>query len=331
MLFVCCGLLFSLALLPVTAVQTEANPTVKELSYENEQLEMAYLLYLPEDFDESKTYRLVLFLHGAGDRGYDYETLHRIDYGFITTMLNTEAYAKDTILLVPQCPEPYLWVEDSWAEGAYTVANEPSPATKAAKELVDQTVREYPIDENRIYACGVSMGGMGVWELLARYPGFFAAAAPICGCLDESKIDAYAQTPIFTANDLRDTIVGALPTKRVAETLKAQGADIVYKIYDTTVRQDTTYHSTWIDAFAEDTSENNMYAFLFSRVKTPAPEPTPKPSFTEATKIEQRASWNVWAYLACALPVVIALTAAVIFVNKRANRTKGERIDHEKL
>jgi predicted peptidase len=219
---------------------------------------------LPENYNPEKSYRLVLFMHGAGDRGFSFDMLHKIDYGFVTTFMNDPMCHDNTILLIPQCPIPYLWVEDSWASGEYTMTNTPSPAIEAVKQLVDFVVDEYTVDKSLIYAVGVSMGGMAVWDMVARYTDFFAAVAPICGCLDESKIEEYLKTPIFTANDPRDTIVGADPTIRITQELKARGADIMYKQYDTDIRNDSSYHSTWIDAFSLDKSEDNLYNFIFS-------------------------------------------------------------------
>ena len=117
-----------------------------------------------------------------------------------------------------------------------------------------------------MYVCGVSMGGMGVWDLIARYPGYFAAAAAICGCLDESKADLYAQTPVFTAHDLGDTVVGALPTAHMAQTLQNTGADIVYKTYDIGAR-DSSRHSVWLDVFVDTDSAGNVYETLFSHAR----------------------------------------------------------------
>lgn len=233
--------------------------------FQTEETEIAYSLYLPPNYSQDQKYSFVLFLHGAGDRGKNHDQLLSSHYGFVETLVSSNEYKNNTIILIPQCPEPYLWVDASWDTGSYTIKEEPTPALKAVKLLMDQIVSNYSIDNSRIYACGVSMGGMGVWDLLARYPQYFAAAAPICGALDETKINEYLQTPIFTANDLRDTIVGANPTCNVMQKLKNLGADVVYKIYDAGVRNDDTFHSTWIDSFQLDQSEDNVYNFLFSR------------------------------------------------------------------
>ena len=270
-----------------TSEQTQHEKVkIEEKTFQNDTFEMAYLLYLPQDYDPEKSYRLILFMHGAGDRGFSFDMLRKIDYGFVTTFMEDPTCHDNTILLIPQCPVSYLWVEDSWTSGEYTMTNAPSPAIEAVKQLVDFVVEEYTVDKSLIYAVGVSMGGMAVWDMVARYTDFFAAVAPICGCLDESKIEEYLKTPIFTANDPRDTIVEADPTIRVTQELKARGADIVYKQYDTDIRNDFSYHSTWIDAFSLDKSEDNLYNFIFSYRRELEPEED-KPNFDTITENEQ--------------------------------------------
>lgn len=261
----CFVLFMSFSCMAVADSHVNETIRVEEHVFQSDGLEMAYLLYLPQDYDPSESYRLVLFMHGAGDIGFDFERLHNIDYGFVTAFKENAAYYENTILLIPQCPSPYIWVDD-WATGSYAMQSEPTVPIAMTKQLSEYVIQMYSVDRSCIYAVGVSMGGMAVWDMLARYPDFFAAAAPICGSLDETKISEYARTPIFTANDIRDTIVGAEPTARVAEQLKSMGADIVYKQYDTAVRGDIeSYHSSWVDAFSLDTSENNLYSFVFSK------------------------------------------------------------------
>lgn len=248
-----------------TAAQTNVVELFEQHNFMHNNIDMAYNLYLPNNYNANNNYRLVLFLHGAGDRGNNHVAPLNAGYGFIETLLNSDSYKNDTIILVPQCPEPYLWVENSWVTGEYTFSDTPSPAINLVKLLTDKIVNDYAVNKNKIYVSGVSMGGMAVWDLIARYPSYFAAAAPICGALDTTKIDSYIKTPIFTCNDIRDTIINAQPTVNVYNTLKSQNADIVYKNYDTSVRSDQSYHSSWIDAYSLDTSENNVYNFLFSK------------------------------------------------------------------
>ena len=226
---------------------------------------MKYNLYLPQDYNADGNYRLVLFLHGAGDIGDNCVAPLNANYGFVETLVTNDLYKNDTIILVPQCPTGYVWVDGGWATGKYTYSETPSYAINLVKKLTDQIANDYAVNKNKIYACGVSMGGMAVWDLIARYPKYFAAAAPICGAVDESKFGSYMSTPIFTCNDQRDKIIKADPTVNVYNMLNELNCDIVYKNYDTSIRNDNTYHSSWIDAFSLDQSEDNIYNFMFSK------------------------------------------------------------------
>ena len=136
-----------------TSEQTQHEKIkIEEKTFQNDTFEMAYLLYLPQDYDPEKSYRLILFMHGAGDRGFSFDMLRKIDYGFVTTFMEDPTCHDNTILLIPQCPVPYLWVEDSWTSGEYTMTNAPSPAIEAVKQLVDFVVEEYTVDKSLIYA-----------------------------------------------------------------------------------------------------------------------------------------------------------------------------------
>lgn len=241
--------------------------TIVKSYFKNDEIEIAYVLYLPKNFNVNKRYNFVIFLHGAGDIGKDHDRILKIDYGFISSILSNPSLADNTIILVPQCPQPYTWVNENWATGQYEFSKTPSPPLLAVKQLSDQICKDYPVDKSKIYVSGVSMGGMATWDLIARYPNYFAAAAPICGCLDPSQIEQYLKTPIFTCNDIRDIVINANPTKNTCEKLENLGADIVYKPYDTSIRNDSSFHSSWIDAFLLDKSENNVYNFLFSKTK----------------------------------------------------------------
>lgn len=251
---------------PVQAADSFLVAQTQAAVYEGGPIDLPYRIYLPEGYDGEGSYRLVLFLHGAGERGDDNLAPVNANYGFAESIVRSGKYREDTILLIPQCPAGMQWVDLPWTTGAYTMPRRMSTALEAAKGLLDETVNTYAVDASCVYACGVSMGGMGVWDLLARYPGYFAAAAAICGCLDESKAELYAQTPVFTAHDPGDTVVGAQPTARMAAALGEMGAEIVYKTYDIGAR-DSTRHSSWIDVFADTSSADNVYDFLFSHTR----------------------------------------------------------------
>ena len=138
-------------------------------------VEYDYLLYLPNHYGTAdKKWPLVLFLHGAGERG---DNLARVKvHG--PPMLIEKGHSFPFILVSPQCPKDVWWD----AEGL--------------NALLDEIVAKYAVDENRIYVTGLSMGGYGTWDLAIRYPNRFAAIAPICGggtpFLAARKVEAHA-------------------------------------------------------------------------------------------------------------------------------------------
>ena len=121
-----------------------------------------YVMYLPEDFDETKKYPLVFFLHGAGERGDDLDIACRFGY-----MKHVRESGREYpfIFVAPQCPRDKYW-------GCYT---------ESLLAFLDYLTSRLPIDEDRIYLTGLSMGGTGTWMLAMAAPDRFAAIAPVCG------------------------------------------------------------------------------------------------------------------------------------------------------
>ncbi len=121
-----------------------------------------YVKYLPRDYDETKKYPLVFFLHGAGERGEDLDIGSR--HGF---MKHVREDGRDYpfIFIAPQCPDNKYW-------GCYT---------ESLLAFLDYICDTLPIDKDRVYLTGLSMGGTGTWMLAMADPERFAAIAPVCG------------------------------------------------------------------------------------------------------------------------------------------------------
>ena len=184
-----------------------------------------YRLYLPEDYDAKKVYPLLVFLHGAGERGEDNEAqlLH-----MMLTMFNLESSPlREAIVLAPQCPNGQQWVDTPWANGNYsTTAVKESNELAGVVEIVDQLWFDYSIDENRIYAMGLSMGGFGTWDLLMRHSDIFAAGVPICGGGDPTMADTLVDVPIYTFHGSADPTVPVAGTRAMAEALEEAGSTV---------------------------------------------------------------------------------------------------------
>ena len=196
---------------------------------------------------------LIIYLHGAGERGTD----NTRQMGNIQPVLEkalTAAY-----VLAPQCPEGQKWADVDWAAPSSKINPAPSPSLAAVWQLVNALVKAYPIDTNRIYITGLSMGGFGTWDALSRWPWRFAAGVPICGGGDESQAPRIAPVPVWAFHGAADPLVSVERTRRMIAALKANQASPHYTEYP------KVGHAAWVLAYRNE----DMLAWLFQQVKAP--------------------------------------------------------------
>jgi len=189
------------------AVQTPKKLVIKS----KRELEVNYLLYLPKDHAATpgKKWPLILFLHGAGERG---DNLDRVKVHGPPKLVE-KGKAMDFIIVSPQCPKGTIWNDD------------------VLITLLDDVVKLHRADETRLYLTGLSMGGYGTWSLGLAHCERFAAIAPICGGGDFIK--AYnagggkkesLHTPgIWAFHGAKDTVVPLAESERMVATLKKFG------------------------------------------------------------------------------------------------------------
>ena len=135
-----------------------------------------------------------------------------------------ERTERPCFVLAPQCPADERWTEDVWgSEGSAPLPQAPTRALRAAAEALLEVVREHPVDLDRIYLTGLSMGGYGAFELALRYPDWFAALAPVCGGGDERLAARLAGLPISIWHGDADRAVPVARSERWAEALTALG------------------------------------------------------------------------------------------------------------
>ncbi len=176
-----------------------------------------YLVAFPEGYEESsnKKWPLVLFLHGAGERGEDLELLkaHGIP------KLISQGKSFPFISVSPQCPE------DSW----WTVL------TDELNDFIDDLICTLNIDVDRVYLTGISMGGFGTWKLATEHPEKFAALAPICGGPWSinffQNLDKIKDIPIWTFHGAKDDVVPISGTEQIVSTLKELGSNVKFTVY----------------------------------------------------------------------------------------------------
>ncbi len=192
-----------------------------------------YRLYVPEDYDPSVKYPVVMFLHGYGERDNGSNVNEaQLNFGMMTDFFQ-RGYHKEfpCIIIAPQCPKDKQWAEQGYT-GSYTISDTPGTGTfnesiQLCKKAVDQTIAEYSVDTDRLYVTGLSMGGYGTWNLLTHYPDYFAGAIPICGGADPSKADRLINTPIWCFHGSADPTVPASGTGDIYKAVTAAGGHLI--------------------------------------------------------------------------------------------------------
>lgn len=244
----------------------EVTPVVddmEKLTFHSEDKTLNYRLFEPE-VKENETYPLILFLHGAGERGTD-NVLQVANNEGATAFANPiEQEKHPSYVLAPQSDSidklTFYWTE----EDRYNLV----------LNLLEETIEKYSIDRDRIYLVGMSMGGVGTWNLLEKNPDLFAAAVPICG-ITNSKVltDAYDQPlyapvdpetvpilkniPIWAFHGVDDPIVDVRNSREMNDAIKESGGTLM----NYTELPEGTSHFSWIPALQND----EMKEWLFNQ------------------------------------------------------------------
>ncbi len=217
------ALLLLTAVLPLGIVNAYDIDESQKLVYKNSSTTLPYRLILPENYDDDKEYPMIVFFHGAGERGSDNELqfVHLVQYIHDNT-------PEPCIIVAPQCPTGNQWVDTPWKNGAYSVDQIPeSNEMKAVVELVGELEGKYTVDSDRIYAIGLSMGGFATWDALMRHNDIFAAGIPICGGGDVSKGELLKFTPIFTFHAVNDPDVPYSGTRDTVTAIRNAGGKLI--------------------------------------------------------------------------------------------------------
>ncbi len=192
-------------------------------------ISLNYRLFVPPDSSEPDKYPLVLTLHGAGERGND-NIIHVSKNNIATVWVRDSNYHKQPCFVVsPQCPSGRQWVDTDWGLGTYSIERVPiSHELAAAYNLMESIIEKYPVDTNRLYITGLSMGGYGTWDLILRYPNTFAAAIPVCGAGDDSKVSLIKDIPIWAFHGNRDNVVPIQGSRDMIKALEGLGRDVLF-------------------------------------------------------------------------------------------------------
>ena len=223
-----------------------------------------YRVLYPEGFDPSKKYPLVLFLHGAGERGENNEK--QLIHG--SKLFLDAQNRKDfpAVVIFPQCPPDDYWANvhrplDENGKRHFTffkTSKKPHQSMKGLMSMVDSLSSVSHIDTERMYVMGLSMGGMGTFELVSRMPKTFAAAAPICGGDNPKSAKKYSKkVPFWIFHGLKDDVVPPHFSQDMAKAIEAKGGKVKLTLYP------NANHNSWDPAFAEP----ELLPWLFSKTK----------------------------------------------------------------
>jgi len=201
-------------------------------------------LMRPATLEPGPTYPLVLFLHGAGERGDDNEK----QLAYLPTWLAEEANrrAYPCFVLAPQCRTDHRWVEIDWSDKK-SLPQKPEMTVDmtAAVAALDAVMKDEQVDPSRVYLTGISMGGYGSWDLAARMPERFAAVIPICGGGDEATAPKLKGLPIWCFHGDADKAVPVERSRTMVEAVKAAGGRVQYTEYA------GVGHDSWTPAYRD--------------------------------------------------------------------------------
>jgi predicted peptidase len=194
---------------------------------------MKYLLYLPKDYGRKDSWPLMLFLHGAGERGDNLELVKK--HG--PPKLIEAGKDFPFIVVSPQCPQGRWW----------------EPVELAT--LLDEIVEKQKVDKDRIYVTGLSMGGFGTWSLAAYQPRRFAAIVPICGGGEPLVTMLLAHVPAWVFHGGKDPVVPLERSEKMVEALKKNGGNVKFTVYP------EAGHDSWSEAY----DDPQLYEWLLQQ------------------------------------------------------------------
>jgi len=214
-------------------------------------LHLNYLLHLPAEVgkDPNQRWPLIIFLHGASERGTDLEVVRRA--GLPQVIEERDAFP--FIAVSPQCPANTWWPDH----------------LEALDALLAQTVTRYPVDLGRISLTGVSIGGFGVWDWAALHPDRFAALAPICGGGFTfhgfpERACTLKHVPVWVFHGAKDDVVPARESEILVDALKQCGGNVRF----------TLYPQAGHDAWTETYHNPELYEWLMAQRRSNAPQST---------------------------------------------------------
>jgi len=250
---------FTLALLISVVTFSQDFKLYEKAAFTFENDTLNYRILKPLNYDSNKQYPVLLFLHGAGERGDDNSS--QLTHGgrlFLDTY-NRKKY--NSWIIFPQCSTDDRWanlVNDDWDLNFKDTLTKPNKSLNLVIRFMDEFIQKKQVDTQRIYVSGLSMGGMGTFEILYRRPNMFAAATPICGNGSTGLATMYAEKVsiwIFHGSD--DKVVSPNHSLNMANAIIKSGGSPKLTLYE------HVGHNSWDNVFAEE----NYLKWIYSKVK----------------------------------------------------------------
>ena len=197
------------------------------------------------DSDTLRKYPLVIFLHGSGERGSDNEA--QLKWGVMNFAADQNMMLHPALVIAPQCPEKISWSNFSHEKNSTEMHLQSTPTRpmELLIGLIHQLIKTMPVDSNRIYITGLSMGGYGTYDAIERYPNLFAAAVPVCGGGDVSKASSIKHIPIWIVHGAEDPAVNPLYSLDMLQALTKAGAHPGFTQYP------EVGHFSWLGAYSD--------------------------------------------------------------------------------
>lgn len=243
-------------LLSLAAVTAFADPLEQKLEARTARndagTELPYRIHVPA-IPAGQKVPVILFLHGAGERGSN--NVAQLKHGVASILSYSERKKEPVILIVPQCPANQKWVEVDWSAPTHTIPEKPSTPMALALQALDEAIAKLPVDPKRVYVTGISMGGYGTWDIIARRTNFFAAAMPVCGGGDPGTARAIKDQPMWIFHGDADKAVPVARSRAMNEAIKTAGGSPKYTEYP------GVGHDCWTQTYAND----DVLAWLFAQ------------------------------------------------------------------
>ncbi len=216
LLVFCCAL-------PLAAQPQSVVDLFEKRQHTFEGLTLPYRLYVPEGYDGSQAYPLVVAFHGSGERGTDNER-HIAVHRLATAWADPANQARNPAFVVaPQLPTTLRWTMDApVAQSSFTSGE------RVVLDLIDALEREFAVDTNRVYLVGLSLGGHATWDIVSRLPERFAAAVPMSGHADPTQAGKLLDFPLWVFHGESDGVVPVSESRGILFEMEKRGREVIY-------------------------------------------------------------------------------------------------------